>query len=50
MKSNRKSSAATTFTAAKCARSLKNDPEVDEAVKLLNDPAKYQAILEGKKG
>jgi len=38
------------FQRGKVRKSLKNDPEVDEAVKLLNDPAKYQAILEGKKG
>lgn len=36
------------FQRGKVRKSLKNDPEVDEAVKLLNDPAKYRAILEAK--
>ena len=36
------------FQRGKVRKSLKNDPEVEEAVKLLNDPARYQAILTGK--
>lgn len=36
------------FQRGKVRKSLKNDPEVDEAVKLLNDPARYKAILTGK--
>lgn len=35
------------FQRGKVRKSLKNDPEVDEAVKLLNDSAKYQALLKG---
>jgi carboxyl-terminal processing protease len=38
------------FQRGKVRKSLKNDPEVDEAVKLLNDPSKYQSILAGNKG
>lgn len=36
------------FQRGKVRKSLKNDPEVEEAVKLLNDPARYKAILTGK--
>ncbi|MCK6693085.1 MAG: S41 family peptidase [Thermoanaerobaculia bacterium] len=36
------------FQRGKVRKSLKNDPEVDEAVKLLNDPARYKAILAGR--
>ena len=36
------------FQRGKVRKSLKNDPEVEEAVKLLNDPAQYKAILAGK--
>lgn len=36
------------FHRGKVRKSLKNDPEVDEAVKLLNDPARYHGILSGK--
>ena len=36
------------FQRGKVRKNLKNDPEVDEAVKLLNDPARYNAILAGK--
>ena len=35
------------FQRGKVQKSLKNDPEVEEAVKLLNDAAKYQALLKG---
>lgn len=35
------------FQRGKVRKSLKNDPEVDAAVKLLNDPAKYKSILAG---
>ena len=35
------------FQRGKVRKSLKNDPEVEEAVKLLNDPKRYQAILAG---
>ncbi len=38
------------FQRGKVRKSLKNDPEVDEAVKLLNDPSRYQSILAGNKG
>jgi carboxyl-terminal processing protease len=36
------------FHRGKVRKSLKNDPEVDEAVKLLNDPTRYNSILSGK--
>ena len=36
------------FQRGKVRKSLKKDPEVEEAVKLLNDPARYKAILAGK--
>ncbi|MBK8923617.1 MAG: S41 family peptidase [Saprospirales bacterium] len=36
------------FQRGKVRKKLKNDPEVDEAVRLLLDRAKYQAILAGK--
>lgn len=36
------------FQRGKVRKSLKNDPEVEEAVKLLNDPARYKAVLTGK--
>ena len=36
------------FQRGKVRKGLKNDPEVDEAVRLLNDPARYKAILAGK--
>ncbi len=36
------------YQRGKVRKSLKNDPEVDEAVKLLNDPTRYKAILAGK--
>lgn len=36
------------FQRGKVRKNLKNDPEVDEAVRLLNDTARYQAILAGK--
>ncbi len=36
------------FQRGKVRKSLKNDPEIQEAVKLLGDPAKYQKILDGK--
>jgi carboxyl-terminal processing protease len=35
------------YQRGKVRKSLKNDPEVDEAAKLLNDPARYKAILAG---
>jgi carboxyl-terminal processing protease len=35
------------FQRGKVRKSLKNDPEIDEAVKLLNDPARYREILAG---
>ncbi|MCB0534586.1 MAG: S41 family peptidase [Lewinellaceae bacterium] len=35
------------FQRGKVRKSLKNDPEVDAAVKLLNDGAKYKSILAG---
>lgn len=38
------------FQRGKVRKSLKNDPEVEEAVKLLNDPDRYKAILAGNKG
>jgi len=38
------------FQRGKVRKSLKNDPEVEEAVKLLNDPGRYKAILAGNKG
>ena len=37
------------FQRGKVRKSLKNDPEVDEAVKLLNDPVRYKSILAGEK-
>jgi carboxyl-terminal processing protease len=36
------------YQRGKVRKSLKNDPEVEEAVKLLNDTARYKAILSGK--
>lgn len=33
------------FQRGKVRKSLKNDPEVDEAVRLLNDPVRYKALL-----
>jgi carboxyl-terminal processing protease len=36
------------FQRGKVRKNLKNDPEVDAAVLLLNDPARYKAILSGK--
>ncbi|HNE30505.1 MAG TPA: S41 family peptidase, partial [Saprospiraceae bacterium] len=36
------------FQRGKVRKSLKNDPEVEEAVKLLNDPARYDKILNGR--
>jgi carboxyl-terminal processing protease len=36
------------FQRGKVRKNLKNDPEVDEAVRLLNDEARYKAILAGK--
>ena len=33
------------FQRGKVRKSLKNDPQVDEAVKILNDPARYKSIL-----
>lgn len=36
------------FQRGKVRKRLKNDPEVEEAVKLLLDPAKYQSILAGQ--
>ncbi len=33
------------FQRGKVRKGLKNDPEVDEAVRLLNDPARYKALL-----
>lgn len=36
------------FHRGKVRKNLVNDPEVKEAVQLLNDPARYQAILSGK--
>ena len=33
------------FQRGKVRKGLKNDPEVDEAVRLLNDPVKYKALL-----
>ena len=38
------------YQRGKVRKSLKNDPEVEEAVKLLNDTARYKAILSGKQG
>lgn len=35
------------FQRGKVRKNLKNDPEVEEAVKLLNDPGRYKAILAG---
>lgn len=35
------------FQRGKVRKSLKNDPEVEAAVKLLNDPARYKKILKG---
>jgi carboxyl-terminal processing protease len=35
------------FQRGKVRKSLKNDPEVEAAVKLLNDPGRYKAILSG---
>ena len=35
------------FQRGKVRKNLKNDPEVEEAVKLLNDPGRYRAILAG---
>ncbi|MBP6828410.1 MAG: S41 family peptidase [Saprospiraceae bacterium] len=35
------------FQRGKVRKSLKNDPEIEEAVKLFNDPARYKAILSG---
>ncbi|MFN0034181.1 MAG: S41 family peptidase [Saprospiraceae bacterium] len=36
------------FQRGKVRKNLVNDPEVKEAVKLLNDPARYNSILSGK--
>lgn len=36
------------YQRGKVRKSLKNDPEVEEAVKLLNDTVRYKAILSGK--
>ena len=36
------------FQRGKVRKNLKNDPEIEEAVKLLNDEARYRAILSGK--
>lgn len=36
------------FHRGKVRKNLVNDPEVKEAVQLLNDPARYKAILSGK--
>ncbi|MDX1912592.1 MAG: S41 family peptidase [Saprospiraceae bacterium] len=36
------------FQRGKVRKNLVNDPEVKEAVKLLNDPVRYQSILSGK--
>jgi len=36
------------FQRGKVRKNLVNDPEVKEAVKLLNDSARYKAILSGK--
>jgi carboxyl-terminal processing protease len=36
------------FQRGKVRKNLVNDPEVKEAVKLLNDPARYRSILSGK--
>lgn len=36
------------FQRGKVRKSLKNDPEVEEAVKLLNDPARFDKILNGR--
>ena len=35
------------FQRGKVRKSLKNDPEVDEAVKLLNDSSRYKSLLAG---
>jgi carboxyl-terminal processing protease len=35
------------FQRGKVRKSLVNDPEIEAAVQLLNDPARYQAILKG---
>ena len=35
------------FQRGKVRKNLKNDPEVEAAVKLLNDPARYKKILKG---
>jgi carboxyl-terminal processing protease len=36
------------FQRGKVRKNLKNDPEVEEAVKLLNELPRYNAILAGK--
>lgn len=36
------------FQRGKVRKNLKNDPEIEEAVKLLNDPERYKVILAGK--
>jgi len=36
------------FQRGKVRKNLKNDPEIEEAVKLLNDEARYRTILSGK--
>ena len=36
------------YQRGKVRKNLKNDPEIEEAVKLLNEPARYQSILSGK--
>ncbi len=36
------------FQRGKVRKALKNDPEVEEAVKLLNDPARFDKILSGR--
>ncbi|MBX2891532.1 MAG: S41 family peptidase [Saprospiraceae bacterium] len=38
------------FQRGKVRKSLKNDPEVEAAVRLLNNPSEYKAILAGNKG
>jgi carboxyl-terminal processing protease len=35
------------FQRGKVRKNLVNDPEIKEAVKLLNDPSRYQSILKG---
>jgi carboxyl-terminal processing protease len=36
------------FQRGKVRKNLVNDPEIKAAINLLNDPTRYQSILEGK--